>query len=76
MFSGGELGGGDAGTEDVLEGSPGWCGSGFSGYSMLWQAESGLRFKMAGGYLVPPEAPDPYKPDPAYPTLPASECPA
>jgi hypothetical protein len=34
---------------------------GIGGYSMLWQAESGLRFKMAGGYVVPPEAPDPYK---------------
>jgi hypothetical protein len=42
---------------------------GISGYSMLWQAESGLRFKMASGYVVPPEAPDPYKVDPAYPTL-------
>ena len=36
---------------------------------MLWQAEAGLRFKMASGYVVPPEAPDPYKRDPAYPTL-------
>jgi hypothetical protein len=34
---------------------------GIGGYSMLWQAESGLRFKMATGYLVLPEAPDPYK---------------
>jgi hypothetical protein len=42
---------------------------GISGYSVLWQAEAGLRFKMASGYLVPPEAPDPYKHDPAYPTL-------
>lgn len=42
---------------------------GISGYSMLWQAEAGLRFKMASGYVVPPEAPDPYKRDPAYPTL-------
>ena len=24
---------------------------------------------MASGYVVPPEAPDPYKDDPAYPTL-------
>lgn len=42
---------------------------GISGYSMLWQAEAGLRFKMASGYVVPPEAPDPYKHDPAYATL-------
>ena len=39
------------------------------GYSMLWQAEAGLRFKMAGGYLPPPESPNPYKSDPIYPTL-------
>ena len=42
---------------------------GISGYSMLWQAEAGLRFKMASGYVVPPEAPDPYKDEPAYPIL-------
>lgn len=42
---------------------------GGSGNSMLWQAESGLRFKIASGYVVPPEAPDPYKQDPIYPTL-------
>ena len=42
---------------------------GISGFSMLWQAESGLRFKMASGYVVPPEAPDPYKHEPAYPAL-------
>ena len=35
----------------------------------MWQAESGLRFKMASGHVVPPEAPDPYKHDPAYATL-------
>jgi hypothetical protein len=39
------------------------------GNGMLWQAEAGLRFKLAGGYVVPPEAPDPYKRDPIYPTL-------
>ena len=39
------------------------------GNSMLWQAEAHLRFKMASGYVVPPEAPDPYKLDPIYPTL-------
>ena len=42
---------------------------GGSGNSMLWQAETGLRFKMASGYVVPPEAPDPYKNLPIYPTL-------
>ena len=42
---------------------------GIAGNSMLWQAESGLRFKMASGYVVPPEAPDPYKNLPIYPTL-------
>ena len=46
---------------------------GISGYSMLWQAEAGLRFKMASGYVVPPEASDPYKHDPAYPTLTAGD---
>ena len=40
---------------------------GISGYSMLWQAEAGLRFKMASGYVVPPEAPDPYKTLPGLP---------
>jgi hypothetical protein len=39
------------------------------GYSMLWQAEAHLRFKMASGYLPPPESPNPYKQDPIYPTL-------
>jgi hypothetical protein len=39
------------------------------GYSMLWQAESHLRFRMAGGYLPPPESPNPYKQDPIYPML-------
>ena len=42
---------------------------GGSGYSMLWQAEDDLRFTMASGYVVPPEATDPYKSDPIYPTL-------
>ena len=46
---------------------------GIGGYSMLWQAEAGLRFKMASGYVVPPEASDPYKDDPAYPTLTAGD---
>ena len=39
------------------------------GYSMLWQAETGLRFEMASGYLPPPESPNPYKHDRIYPTL-------
>ena len=39
------------------------------GYSMLWQAEARLRFKMASGYLPPPESPNPYKHDRIYPTL-------
>jgi hypothetical protein len=39
------------------------------GYSMLWQAEAGLRFRMASGYLPPPESPNPYKRDPIYPML-------
>jgi hypothetical protein len=39
------------------------------GYSMLWQAEAHLRFKIASGYLPPPESPNPYKQDPIYPML-------
>jgi hypothetical protein len=39
------------------------------GYSMLWQAETHLRFPIVSGYLVPPESPNPYKSDPIYPTL-------
>jgi hypothetical protein len=39
------------------------------GYSMLWQAETQLRFRMASGYLPPPESPNPYKQDPVYPML-------
>jgi hypothetical protein len=39
------------------------------GYSMLWQAETHLRFRMASGYLPPPESPNPYKQDPIYPML-------
>jgi hypothetical protein len=42
---------------------------GASGYSMLWQAEAHLRFRMVSGYVVPPEAPDPYKHDPIYSML-------
>ncbi len=42
---------------------------GGGGDSMLWQAVARMRFRMASGYVVPPEAPDPYKSDPLYPTL-------
>jgi hypothetical protein len=42
---------------------------GGDGNSMLWQAETRLGFTMASGYAVAPEAPDPYKGDPIYPTL-------
>lgn len=42
---------------------------GIAGQSMLWQAEAGLHFTMAGGYVVPPEASDPYKRFAIYPTL-------
>jgi len=34
---------------------------GLEGQSMLWQAETQLGFVMASGYVVPPEADDPYK---------------
>jgi hypothetical protein len=55
---------------------------GGSGESMLWQAESGLGFSMASGYVVPPEAPDPYSGSPLHDALeygaafPADEAPA
>ena len=39
------------------------------GESMLGQADAGLRFKMASGWVVPPVAPDPYRRDTAHPTL-------
>lgn len=42
---------------------------GIAGNSMLWHARADLDFRMAGGYTQPPEAPDPYKGDPIYPTL-------
>ena len=42
---------------------------GFAGQSMLWQADAHLGFRMAGGYIVPPTAPDPYKKYAIYPTL-------
>jgi hypothetical protein len=36
---------------------------GGAGESMLWQAEAGLGFTMASGYVVPPDSPDPYSGD-------------
>ena len=42
---------------------------GIDGQSMLWQAEAHLGFTMASGYVVAPEADDPYKHYPIYPTL-------
>lgn len=40
-----------------------------TGPSMLWQAEADFRFRLAGGYALPPEAPNPYKSNPLYPAL-------
>lgn len=42
---------------------------GGSGSSMLWQAVAHFRFPIAGGYALPPEAPNPYSEDPLYPDL-------
>jgi hypothetical protein len=42
---------------------------GIDGQSMLWAAEAHLGFVMASGYVVPPEATDPYKNLPIDPTL-------
>lgn len=42
---------------------------GSRGQSMYWQAQARLGFTMAGGYVVAPEASNPYKRDPIYPTL-------
>ncbi len=42
---------------------------GSGGQSMYWQAQARLGFTMAGGYVVAPEASNPYKRDPIYPTL-------
>jgi hypothetical protein len=42
---------------------------GIDGQSMLWAAEAHLGFAMASGYVVPPEASDPYKNLPIDPTL-------
>ena len=42
---------------------------GLEGQSMLWQAETHLGFVMASGYVVPPEATDPYKHLAIDPTL-------
>ncbi len=48
---------------------------GDTGPSMLWQAVSGFRFRMAAGYALPPEAPNPYKSDPLYYELNAAPVP-
>ncbi len=42
---------------------------GGNGPSMLWQAVAHFRFPLAGGYALPPEAPNPYSLDPLYPDL-------
>jgi hypothetical protein len=42
---------------------------GGGGNSMLWQSAAKLRFPIASGYLTAPEAPNPYKRLPLYPTL-------
>jgi hypothetical protein len=42
---------------------------GIAGQSMLWQAEAKLGFRMASGYVLAPEAADPYKRYAIYPTL-------
>jgi len=42
---------------------------GIAGQSMLWNAEADLGFRMASGYVIGPEAPDPYKRFAIYPTL-------
>jgi hypothetical protein len=42
---------------------------GAGGDGMLWHAKAGLDFRLAGGYVVPPRAPDPYKREPLYLTL-------
>jgi hypothetical protein len=43
--------------------------NGNAGPSMLWQAVTGFRFSLAGGYALPPEAPTPYSNDPLTPAL-------
>ncbi|HET9074578.1 MAG TPA: hypothetical protein VFN48_08360 [Solirubrobacteraceae bacterium] len=42
---------------------------GIDGNSMLWQAQAHLGFRMASGYVVPPEAPDPYGSSPLHAAL-------
>jgi hypothetical protein len=42
---------------------------GIAGQGMLWQADRDLGFRMAGGYVVPPEGPDPYQRFAIYPSL-------
>jgi hypothetical protein len=41
---------------------------GYNGMSMLWQAETGMWFRMTGGYLTPQPPPD-YVADPLLPVL-------
>jgi len=41
---------------------------GYTGGSMLWQAETGMWFRMTGGYLTPQPPPD-YAADPLLPML-------
>ena len=43
--------------------------AGSKGQSMIWQADSNLRFQMVGGYILAPEAPQPYGRFAIYPTL-------
>lgn len=41
---------------------------GYTGMSMLWQADTGMWFRMTGGYLLPQPPPD-YAADPMLPAL-------
>ena len=52
-------------THDIVFAPP----VGSKGPSMLWQAEAGLRFTLAGGYYFALEAKDPYSGEAIYPTL-------
>ena len=42
---------------------------GSSSYANLWQADTRFYFNLAGGYVLPAEAPNPYQQWPIYPTL-------
>jgi hypothetical protein len=48
---------------------------GNAGPAMLWQAEAGYEFPIAGGYVLPPEAPNPYKSNPLYDQLSSTPAP-